>query len=261
MEFKRPLKLLAIGNSFSDDTMKFVGYIMKDMGISDFSLGNLYVPGCTLDKHYDNAMTDAAVYEFRTTTDGEWITKKETPLKEALAYDDWEFISMQQQSDSHGRPETFGHLDDMISYVQEHCPKATLLWNMTWALSSDSERAQFDYYDRDQMKMYNAITKTVQSLIVPKSVFKAISPVGTTIQNLRTSYMGDTLNRDGLHLTYHLGRFAAGLTFFKALTGMDIDRCNYKPEDVTDQDAAAIKEAVNNAIKNPFAVTASSFKD
>ena len=49
------LKILTIGNSFSDDTMEYVWNIADSLGVEDIYLGNLYLGGCTLDTHAFNA--------------------------------------------------------------------------------------------------------------------------------------------------------------------------------------------------------------
>jgi hypothetical protein len=43
--------------------------------------------------------------------------------------------------------------------------------------------------------------------------FKYTFPVGTSVQNARTSYAGDTVTRDGFHMNYDLGRYMAALTW------------------------------------------------
>ena len=95
---------------------------------------------------------------------------------------------------------------------------------------------------------------------------KILVPSGTAIQNARTSYLGDTLNRDGTHLDYGVGRYIAALTFMAALTGADISEIEWAPtnigEDVRDVDAAArvvAIESVINALKNPYEVTQSQY--
>ena len=69
------LRILTIGNSFSDDTMEYVYQIAKSAGIDKIELGNLYIGGCTLDTHVANAKGDKAAYEYRTNTRGKWTTK------------------------------------------------------------------------------------------------------------------------------------------------------------------------------------------
>ena len=39
------MKVLAIGNSFSVDSMEYLFYILKDLGQTDIFLGNLFVGG------------------------------------------------------------------------------------------------------------------------------------------------------------------------------------------------------------------------
>jgi hypothetical protein len=110
------------------------------------------------------------------------------------------------------------------------------------------------------MTMFQAIVDTVNELIVPRSDIYGIIPSGTTIQNMRTSFLGDTLNSDGYHLNVKKGRYAAALTWFKAITGLSIDDITFKTDDMDATVLALTKEAVNNAIQNPFQVTESTYK-
>ena len=41
------LKILTVGNSFSDDTMEYVWQIADDLGVENIYLGNLFIGGCT----------------------------------------------------------------------------------------------------------------------------------------------------------------------------------------------------------------------
>ena len=43
------LKILTIGNSFSDDTMQYLYKVAKSAGVEKIKLGNLYIGGCSLD--------------------------------------------------------------------------------------------------------------------------------------------------------------------------------------------------------------------
>lgn len=107
--------------------------------------------------------------------------------------------------------------------------------------------------------MYNAIINTYKSIVEPKSDLDGIIPAGTAIQNIRTSYIGDTVTRDGYHLNYGVGRFTASLTWFKAITGFNIDDITYRASGLSEKDSNAIKEAVKNAINNPLEITNSTF--
>ena len=134
---------------------------------------------------------------------------------------------------------------------------------MTWAYQSNSSHKEFPNYGSDQMQMYNAIVSTVQSVIVPNSVFSGIIPSGTAVQNLRTSLYGDTLTRDGYHLSYDVGRYIAGLTWAAVLRGTDPANVLWAPAQYSysPKERSAIREAVSNAVAKPFEVTQSSYID
>ena len=128
---------------------------------------------------------------------------------------------------------------------------------MTWAYESDSTHSGFPNYESDQMKMYNAIVNAAKSEILTNEAFTGVIPSGTAIQNLRTSYLGDHLTRDGYHLSYDVGRYTAALTWAKLLTGQSIDAVDYVPKEYPNvaNHLPAIKEAVNNAVAKPFEIT------
>ena len=111
------------------------------------------------------------------------------------------------------------YLDTMVKIIREHCPNSRLVWHMNWAYDQNSTHFGFVNYDSDQMNMYTAILDVVKSRICTDGNFVKVIPSGTTIQNLRTSFLADRLTRDGYHLSTDIGRYAASLTYAKALTG------------------------------------------
>ena len=156
--------------------------------------------------------------------------------------------------------------------LREACSnkKVKFGWNITWAYAqpsqwvagkTDSFRANYEeYYNADQMTMYEAITDSVVSAVVPIGGFSVYIPTGTAIQNLRSSYVGDKLNRDGVHLNWSLGRYTAAMTWAAAL-GIDVNQITYRPSGshaVSPLDVSAVRASVTDAIKTPLAVTQSS---
>ena len=105
------------------------------------------------------------------------------------------------------------------------------------------------------------IVQTVQNKICPNDSFSKVIPCGTAIQNARTSFVGDTLTRDGYHLTYDLGRYIAGLTLIRTLTGLSVENIAYAPANVNEDYRNVAIEAAENAIAEPFAVTASAYAE
>ncbi len=259
---EKSIKILAIGNSFSVDAMQYLHGILTDAGYTDIALGNIYKGGCSLETHASYFADNTAGYTYYKNTTGEWVTTSSYAPHNAFTDEDWDYITMQQVSGKSGIVSSYDpYLANLINIVTENCPNAELLWHMTWAYQGDSTHNSFPNYDSDQMTMYNAIINAVQSRIVTDSNFVKIIPNGTAIQNMRTSYVGDTITRDGYHLSYDIGRYLAALTFAKALTGCDLENITYTPSAYTYSDSllAAIKEAANNAIAKPFEVTASTY--
>ena len=79
------------------------------------------------------------------------------------------------------------------------------------------------------------------------------------MRNIRTSPLGDTLTRDGFHLSYGIGRYTAALTWLAYFTGCDIDKITAVPSSYPEinDNIVYIKEAVKAAIANPFEITES----
>ncbi len=260
----KSIKILAIGNSFSVDGLEHVYSIATNAGIQDVVLGNLVIGGCSLSTHWNNARTDAPNYNYRKNSSGGWVDRKKSTMETGIQDEDWDVITIQQVSHCSGQPETYNSdLDNLVAYISSRKtnPNARLGWQMTWAYQADSKHSQFSKYDRDQLTMYNAIVKAVSEKIASNEAFDAIIPTATAIQNMRTSPVGDTLTRDGFHLSQNLGRYIAGMTWVKALTGLSIDNITWVPSsnEIPDDLLPVIKEAVNHAGQTPFAITKSSY--
>ena len=252
------LKILAIGNSFSDDAMEYVYQVAKDAGVEKIKLGNMFIGGCSLATHLSNAKNNKGAYDFRTNSNGTWSSKGGTSIKTAVESDDWDFITFQQVSGYSGIADSYDDLSELISIVESYDDTARFAWHMTWAYKVGSTHSDFSKYNKDQMTMYNAITSAVNEKILTNDKIEIVIPSGTSIQNVRTSFIGD-MTRDGYHLSYGLGRYIASMTFVKALTGLSIDNSFTRPNEIDSYELKAIIEGVNNAIANPYEVTESSY--
>lgn len=257
----KSIKILAIGNSFSSDSMQYLYDILKDGGVEDIVLGNLYYGGCSLDQHYTFKVKNAAAYKYYKNTTGSWTVTENYKMSDALANEKWDYVSLQQTSKTSGLANSYGRLYNLISTVKKACPDAKLIWNMTWAYQQDSTHTSFPNYNKDQMTMYNMIIDVVKTVIEPKN-FDVVIPCTTSVQNARTSFLGDTLTRDGYHLDYYIGRYIAGLTWYAAITGCSVENITYNPSTtkISADMLSVAKEAVIHAIATPFAVTESSIK-
>lgn len=221
------LKILAIGNSFSVDAMEHLFKVALAYGYKqeDIILGNLYIGGCSLERHYNNISENLPAYEYFKNTANEWINTPETTLLTGLLDEEWDYITMQQVSQCSGLTDTFEpYLSELIKYVNENKlnKSATLLWHSTWSYAKDSTHGGFAYYNNDQQLMYGKILNAAEHIKASYPVFSEVIPSSVAITNARRK-IGDYLNRDGFHLDLNHGRLTAALTWFSKITGTDLE--------------------------------------
>ena len=256
------LSLLAIGNSFSVDGLQYFWNIARSLGISKVVLGNLYIGGCSLATHYTNAKNDSASYTYYYNDNGTWKTTSSYKMSTALKARSWDYVSMQQNSGNSGLESTYNsNLTNLITYVKGKLTnsKTKLVWHMTWAYQKDSTHSSFANYDKNQTTMYNGIVTAVTNKILTNSNFDRVIPNGTAVQNMRSSYVGDTLTRDGYHMSYDQGRFLVALMFVKSITGLDVAKNTYRPSGVSDTYAYVAVNAVNKAYSTPLKISKSVY--
>jgi len=271
------LSILSIGNSYSDDAHEFLYEVLTSLGIEKVHTANLYVGGCTLEQHAAFLDTDVKDYSMRVYSKAEGKRGEKMDLIDALKERSWDYITLQQGTITSGDADTYNSdLTKIVDFVRKNAPKSKFAWHMTWSFAySYSSTAFLKEYGRDQMKLYHAICSAVQKKIVEPKLFDYLIPVGTAIQNARSSKLGDTLNRDGYHLSADLGRYIAALSFAHTLTGLDISGIGFAPapgqaytagaeikytlKAITSEEKAIAIESVLNAAKNPLSVTQSAY--
>lgn len=251
----KPLKLLAIGNSFSEDAIEQNLFELAAATGHQMIIGNMYIGGCSLEGHWGNARNNKADYNYRKIDiDGKLTRTANYTLDKALRDEQWDYVSLQQVSQLSGVYNSFQpHLDSLITYVRARVPATTkLIWHVTWAYAQNSIHGGFANYDRNQAKMYRAIVESAQRLKKENTHFNRFIPVGTAIQNARTSFVGDHLNRDGFHLDLVLGRYTAACTWFECLFETNVVGNRYAPKGLTKAQKAVAQWAAHLAVERPF---------
>ena len=254
----KTLKVLAIGNSFSSDATEYLWDIAKDGGVEKIIIGNLYIGGCALDKHYTNIRSNAGAYKYYKNTNGRWTETANVSVQKGLQDEEWDIVTVQQASGSSGVETTYTPLAKILEYIATNEPNADVYWHLTWAYQQNSTHSSFPTYGSNQMKMYEAILKAYNSKVKVQESIVGTIPSGTAVQNLRSSYIGDTITRDGYHMSYDYGRYTVALTWFAYLTGGDVDKVDWLPKNyatVLQDHLPAIREAVKGALAKPFEVT------
>ena len=250
------IRILAIGNSFSQDAVEQYLWNLFNAAGKKVIIGDLYIGGCSLETHYNNSQSDAADYYYRKIVDGE-KTETRSSLAAGLEDEKWDYVSFQQVSGLSGQAETYEpYLGNLITYVKGKVgEKATLLLHQTWAYATTSDHSDFSKYDKNQMTMYNAIMSAGQTAMAAHSELKAVVPCGTAIQNGRTTWLGDTFNRDGYHLEVTYGRFTAACTWYETITGESVLNTTWHHENIDDTLAEICRAAAHAACAKPWEVT------
>lgn len=255
---KNVIKVLTIGNSFSEDAVENYLYDLARAAGDSLVIGNLYIGGCSLETHSKNAASNAPNYSYRKIVGG----KKTVTPKQTLAFvikdEPWDYISFQQASPYSGQYESyFPHLPNLMDYVAAHAsnPKVKYILHRTWAYAQNSPHKGFVNYQNSQTQMFSAIVKATNEVAEKVGRFKMLIPAGTAIQNARTSVIGDSLTRDGYHLQLNYGRYTAACTWLEALTGKNPVGNSYIPETVTAEQAKIAQHAAHYAIRKPDKVT------
>ena len=261
----KSLKVLAIGNSFSVDSLEYLYDIARAEGVEEIILGNLYIGGCTLQVHADNATSGAYAYTYYKNTSGEWKSYSAFSMINALKDEAWDIVTLQQASGSSGISSTYNNsqIKAIVDAVRKNVSNENvkMAWHMTWAHQKTSTHSEFSKYGNNQQRMYNSIVTSVKNRILPREDFPILIPSGTAIQNARTSYVGDALTRDGYHLN-DLGRFISGYMWFFTLTGQTPESLKCSPASLSLEkgDLEMIREAVISAFEYPLEVKESTHK-
>jgi len=263
------LRILGVGNSFTDDGMMYLPQLLEAAGIRNVVLGRLYYGGCSLRQHCEFDAADAPKYTYYKSTENRWTTISEAAtLRQAVADERWDVLVLQQSSPYSGIYASYHPwLERLIERVRCYCPNAgaCVAWQMTWAYGSGSDHKAFPKYDNDPQQMYEAIVDAVRRVMTECGIATVI-PTATAIQNLRaTEFVNPPLEftRDGYHLDTGCGRYTAACTWFQALVApclrTDIAGNAFRPDAqqhtrVTDASAAACQQAARRACVRRFSV-------
>lgn len=269
------IKILAVGNSFARNAMEeYMWDMFKTGGYEDVKLGYMFFSGCSIAKHWEFISNNKSGYEsYGKNENGEWnVNWEDANALNALLEENWDFVTFQQSPDYGGGPECCGddqndyeHFNDLIDWAYKNAtnPNMKVVYHMTWSFSKDCYLWSFDFHNKDQMKQYKDIVAATKKYVIPNKGVTGLIPVATAIQNVRSSFMGDTFNNpanedDGYHLNSR-GCFVAALTWYCYFSGQKAVDASFRGP-MNEKEYAAIAEAVDNALSNPFEFTESKIK-
>ena len=289
---KASIKILSIGHSFSKDVMEtYLWNMFKEGGYDEVVIGYLYIAGCPMPKHLYNIQNDIASYEYGKNSDGTWVKKNNMTALYGLQDEDWDYVNIQSSPDYIGGQTISGFklgvnndgqqikldppmteyecIAPITQWIMDNAQNAAVKtdYNMIWSFSQGCNLWSYTYHNYNQMTMYKNIIDQTKKLVAPHNAINDVIPCATSIQNARSSFMGDNFNmpdatqggNDGYHLNDH-GDYVAALTWYCHYSGDDASIMAGYTGDLSEKEFTAIAEAVNNAIKSPYEVTESSYK-
>ena len=228
----KTINILAIGNSFSQDACRYLHQAAKASGIPT-KVVNLYIGGCPLELHWQNAETGAQAYEYELNgiSTGTFIS-----LEEALEEEFWDVITLQQASHDSGWLDSYEpFMGLLLDYIRERAPRARILLHETWAYDAASTHPRFVRYHRDQAEMYDKLHHYYTQMSEKYGL--TIIPCGTVIQHLRNipefniSSGGRSLCRDGFHMSLDYGRYLLSCVWLRKLFSISIAENTFIPDD------------------------------
>lgn len=263
------ISILAFGNDASKDAVAYLYPILQELGYNaeKIRIGNLYNGNTTLEAHAALIKAEAEdAYKYDYLKDGEWVTTDTAAVK-LLEPEDWDYIVLQQTPALAGQASVVSaSLANVVNAIRTVCPFVPIAWNLTQAFQTGSNAEGFAAYGSDQAEMFTSIADVARNTALANGEIETVIPVGTAVQNLRTSFFEDNITRDGVNLSYNIGREVAALSWAQALTGKSVADVKYLYDVVTEDKnlyryeenyLPAIKEAVAAAIASPYAVTES----
>ena len=238
------MNVLAIGNSFSQDAQRYLHRLALKEGVQMKTV-NLYIGGCPLRTHYLNILEDKVAYDFQFNGES---TGLRVSIRQVLASDDWDYITLQQASYNSPNFDTYTpYLEEVADFVRMYCPKAKILIHQTWAYETGSVKlANLERFGTDA-EMFAAVEECYDKAA---KLIEAdgIIPAGRAMLTAAKTGI-ERIHRDTYHASLGAGRYLLALCWFKYLTGKDITNNAFDDFDVpvTEEERKIVINAVNKA--------------
>ena len=226
---KADLKVLDIGNSYTQDAQTYLPQIIKASGIDDdFSLYRAFRPSasfktwvdCWNDSDNEYYSIDFCAGTSLGGISGSGSASDGALFRKALQSVKWDIILIHQVSTYSNDYSLWegngagGYLQELIRIIRVTNPQATIGYLMTHSYRgsywSNSEGSSY-------LRWRNIADATKQLKLEYGIDF--IIPYGTAVQNLRASSLNDgyEFSEDGTHMGAGLGDYVAGCCYFESL--------------------------------------------
>lgn len=218
-------KILMIGNSFGQDSLRYLYGIYRAAG-KDAKIVNLYIGGCSLYRHYRNMLSEEKAYSYEINGH---VTGLFVSLKEALLSDEWDYVVMQQCSPDSGDWDSYlPYLPELYAYVKKLCPPAKVCINKTWTFAHGCPRFGKTAFTCPE-EMFPALSEAYNKAVKLIGADLLI-PSGDAMMKLYQIY-GEDIYRDGFHANKLYTRYMLGCVWYMAITKKSIEGNTFRDFD------------------------------
>ena len=200
----KEIKVLAIGNSYSRDAFSYVPFLLENILGCKVKFGIMYKGSCTLQQHYNLISTDGdyEAFDYYTTDTEVWSTVSNKNIEYALSLEQWDIITLQQQSSASRDYNTYQpYLNNVINLLYDKIDYSVRLgWLLTPSYTDGYSGLNNDTSD----SMFEKICQAVQR-VIDETPIEFFIPCGTAKQNATKTTLnslGDYggMFYEGLHL-------------------------------------------------------------
>ena len=266
------LRILSIGNSFTQDVTAYLDEIVKAAGI-DSKTCCVYIATqsrASLQNWLENCYRKERIVLQRVVGDVEMPVTEGTMSQ--LFAQNWTVVTIQQVSSLSGRYSSFyPYSHRLIDEILANCtnPRVSIGFNMSWTYASFYEHSK-----RWGEEFWLDVVSTTKQ-VCEKDGIDLIIPTGTAIQNARNTSLMDAseLTRDGIHLSFGVGRYIAACTWFQTLfapfygvdilgnpsthsfTSYELKNLGRSTTEVNDSNRILSQQCAYNATLHPYTFT------
>lgn len=239
------MNILAIGNSFSQDATRY----LYDIALEDnvhLKVVNLYIGGCSLETHWNNALNNSSAYSYELNGKS---TGKMISIKDALTSDKWDYVTLQQVSHRSINYDTYQpYLTNLSNYVKQYAPQAQQVIHQTWAYEEGFERLTIELGYPSQYDMFCDLKSAYEKASRDLGNLKII-PSGEAFQIAIKNGIKH-LHRDGFHASLGAGRYLLGAVWYECLTGRSImhNAFNKLDEPISNEEISILKKCAHEAV-------------
>ena len=236
------MRILAIGNSFSQDATRYLHQIARADGIR-LDVANLYIGGCSLERHHRNMLSGEKAYELQYNGQP---TGFSVSLKEALLNRAWDVVTLQQASHYSFEANSYNpYTERLADYVRKCVPKAHILIHQTWAYEDGSERL-FKVAGYEKAENMFADLRDAYNKMCNVAGAKGIIPSGEMFMSLSRGGI-EKVHRDTFHASLGLGRYALALLWYRMICGKQVSENSFNDfdEPVNEEERRIVKDYVD----------------